>query len=91
MTTLTLTIKKKKLEKKLEDVANKLFRGNMERAAAVLLEKAIESEEEQGVGEKKLDLSQFKAVGMWADREDINDSVAWVNQLREKENNRSFQ
>lgn len=34
---------------------------------------------------KKKSILDSKFVGMWADREDMNDSVKWVRNLREKE------
>ena len=35
-------------------------------------------------------ISSYKAFGMWKDREDMKDSVAWVRKLREKEEKRSY-
>ncbi len=34
---------------------------------------------------KTLDLSAEPFIGMWKDREDMKDSVAWVRNLREQE------
>jgi antitoxin (DNA-binding transcriptional repressor) of toxin-antitoxin stability system len=34
---------------------------------------------------KKVDLSKLPAFGMWKDREDMKDSVAWERQMRLKQ------
>jgi hypothetical protein len=41
-----------------------------------------------GESEPKFDFDP-KGFGMWADREDMEDSVTWVRKLREQEWNRS--
>jgi hypothetical protein len=83
MTTLTLRIKKRNIERELSKMAKEGFEGDKEKAALRLLEDGIEKRRTKG--KKRIDLNKSKFVGMWADREDMKNSVAWVNTLREKE------
>lgn len=39
---------------------------------------------------KRPPLEEEPAIGMWADREDMQDSAAWVRSLREKEWTRTY-
>ncbi len=38
----------------------------------------------KGIGERK-SIKNNKFVGMWEDREDLNDSSAWIKNMRKKE------
>ena len=39
---------------------------------------------------KEFKFSDLGWIGMWKDREDMKDSVAWVNKIREEEELRSY-
>lgn len=39
---------------------------------------------------KEFKFSDLGWIGMWKDREDMKDSVAWVNKIREEEESRSY-
>ena len=86
MTTVTLRIKKRTVERELNKMARERFEGDKEKAALRLLEDGIEKT--SVAGKKRIDLTHSKFVGMWADREYMKDSAAWVNKMREKENRR---
>ena len=53
-----------------------------------LLSDDLESESIQPVRHSKRPLSKLAACGMWKDREDMKDSVAWVQELRRREERR---
>jgi hypothetical protein len=86
MTTLTLRIKKRTVERELNKMARERFEGDKEKAALRLLEDGIDKT--VLAERRRIDLTKSKFVGMWADREDMKDSVAWVNKMRDKENRR---
>ncbi len=88
MTTVTLRIKKKTVERELSKMAREGFEGDKEKAALRLLEDGIEKRRTTKM--KRIDLYKSKFVGMWAGRADMKDSVAWVNRMREKENRRNL-
>jgi hypothetical protein len=48
----------------------------------------LESESIQPVRRSKRPLTSLAAFGMWKDREDMKDSVAWVQELRRREERR---
>ena len=88
MTTVTLRIKKRAVERELAKLAREGFEGDKEKAALRLLEDGIELK--RTTERKRIDLTKSRFVGMLADREDMKDSVAWVNKMREKENRRNL-
>lgn len=56
-------------------------RREVEDFVAFLRERYKKKREERADG----DLSQEKFVGMWKDREDLQDGAVWVRELRESE------
>ena len=48
----------------------------------------LESESIRPVRHSKRPLTELAACGMWKDREDMKDSVAWVQELRRREEKR---
>ncbi|MEK7249878.1 MAG: hypothetical protein AAB209_05575 [Bacteroidota bacterium] len=87
MATYAAEIEKKELEKKLRRIAKKSYRGNESKAISTLAKRAIRLENEVDLARLER-LLAHPFVGMWKDREDMKDSVAWVNKMREKENRR---
>ncbi len=75
-----------RLKRKLSRFAKKNFAGDKKKAASFLLEKAIDLSDV--IDWKRFEqLARHEAFGMWADREDMKDSVAWVNASRKVEEN----
>ncbi len=84
MAVYEVEIEDKELEKSLRRIAKKNYAGDREKAFASLAKRAIRLE-------SKMDLARLEKflshpfVGMWKDRKDMKDSVAWVNARRNKE------
>jgi len=56
---------------KLDTLTNDELEALIDRAEAILRERLA-----------KIPLREHPAIGMWADREDMQDSAAWVRKLR---------
>jgi hypothetical protein len=82
-----IQIKKKTLQKKLNQIAEARFDGDERKAANELFERALVSEY-LPARKSMRDLTRLKFFGMWKDREDMKDSVAWVNAQRRKAESR---
>jgi len=50
----------------------------------------VEQYEEKVRKATKFDITKSNLFGMWKDREDMKDSVKWVNDMRKREENRSY-
>jgi hypothetical protein len=48
------------------------------------LERLLTDEALKGQGLSSAEIARSSAIGIWADREDMKDSVAWVNEQRRK-------
>lgn len=59
--------------KALDTLTNDELEAVIDRAEAILQERV-----------RKVPLAEDPAIGMWADREDMKDSVAWVRRQREQ-------
>ena len=60
--------------KELETLSNDELETLIDRAEEILRERLA-----------KVPLREDPAIGMWEDREDMQDSTAWVRQLRQRE------
>ena len=83
MATYAAEIEQKELEKKLRRIAKKSYRGNESKAISTLAKRAIRLENEVDLARLER-LLAHPFVGMWKDREDMKDSVAWVNKTRKE-------
>ncbi len=83
MATYAVEIEEKELEKKLRRIAKKSYRGSESKAISSLAKRAIRLENEVDLARLER-LLAHPFVGMWKDREDMKDSVAWVNKTRKE-------
>lgn len=77
-------IQEKELEKSLRQIAKRSYEGDRQKAVAAPAKRAIRLESKMDLERSERFISH-PFVGRWKDREDMKDSVAWVNARRRKE------
>ncbi len=88
MATYEVELDEKELEQQLRKIAKKKYASDKGKAISMLAKRAIRLEGKVDM-ERLEKLILHPAFGMWKDREDMKDSVAWVNEMKKKGGRRS--